>query len=1072
MKEKLHRFCLSTKILKSYFNKNYLLYICFLSLPTLVFSQVSSQADFIYSFNKKNSHSALALTQRVNALFNNEKNASFDFNQKEIRTEKRDVKGFTPNLASRSLPSGSLEQSDVSSLLTSFNTDFNTSGVCADETEWLVPITVGTVPANIGAISLVLDYDATIMTYDVIHSAHPALNIVNILTSDNNGKLSISWANSSGAAISNSTMMTLKFVPIGAAIDFSGFIGSTVAFSWDQSATGNCELADNTGNILSPIFNNQLAAPIHQAATTTLSNSTTNNAICIGNNINFTANGGVLYEFFVNNVSQGTPTSTNTFSINTLVDQDTVKVIATNVNGCSATDEVVITVANSLLVPTLILNDADSIICSEDVVEFTASGGASYEFFINNISQGTPNSNAVFNANTLTNGDIITVEATNIGGCSGVSAGIPITVKQLPNIGLSSDATANSICPNVNVNFTASGGVLYEFFINNNSQGTPNTTPTFASNTLLNGDSVTVIGTGNNACSDMTLIEMTVFALPNIGITTVNSTICDTDNAIFTATNGVSYEFFINNTSQGASSTNTTFSSNTLINGDIIKVVGIDANTCINTSSDITMTVNPLPSTTLTSDDLDSRVCQGEVVNFAASGADDYIFYLNNIQQNTLSTYIHTSNNDGDVISVIGTNVSTGCSQAGNTAFTLDVDPCYDVSGELRYKSAIETAMGNVVITVTGPGTNKMVTTSITDGSFIIPDLFDAETYTFSYATTKSHGGINITDALLVLFESVGLNYLVGLNERAGDVNDNNILTSADAFYIYYRHVFPALISFPAGDWIFQDGVVTPNGGNITGLKLYALAMGDVNASYNPDPAESEIPKVNIIENGKMTANEGERMLIPISIEQAGVINAMSLSMYFPSSSMTIHDVIFDNDTTVLFSAYNNELRVGWLSLDSRILSKDDVLFYIDATIHDIEAYQLATLSASASSEFADDIGSVLPQVILSIPQISERLTNTSTIEANVMNVRSFPNPFTDQITIEYDLSSFSDVQVELFNSLGQSIEILKNEIQPKGKHQIIWKAKDAPAGVYYYRITMKEGNNSYQTTKQIILIK
>jgi hypothetical protein len=79
-------------------------------------------------------------------------------------------------------------------------------------------------------------------------------------------------------------------------------------------------------------------------------------------------------------------------------------------------------------------------------VTFTATGGTTYEFFVDGTSQGAASSTATFTSSTLTDGQVVTVEVTNANNCSATSSGITMTVNALPTPGISSNATSNTIC--------------------------------------------------------------------------------------------------------------------------------------------------------------------------------------------------------------------------------------------------------------------------------------------------------------------------------------------------------------------------------------------------------------------------------------------------------------------------------------------------------------------------------------------------------------------------------------------------------------------------------------------------
>lgn len=68
--------------------------------------------------------------------------------------------------------------------------------------------------------------------------------------------------------------------------------------------------------------------------------------------------------------------------------------------------------------------------------------------------------------------------------------------------------------------------------------------------------------------------------------------------------------------------------------------------------------------------------------------------------------------------------------------------------------------------------------------------------------------------------------------------------------------------------------------------------------------------------------------------------------------------------------------------------------------------------------------------------------------------LRNFPNPFTGQTTIEYNLPSDSQVTLTITDLTGKRIAVLVNhEQQDKGIHTATFDASPYPIGTYYYTI-------------------
>lgn len=85
---------------------------------------------------------------------------------------------------------------------------------------------------------------------------------------------------------------------------------------------------------------------------------------------------------------------------------------------------------------------------------------------------------------------------------------------------------------------------------------------------------------------------------------------------------------------------------------------------------------------------------------------------------------------------------------------------------------------------------------------------------------------------------------------------------------------------------------------------------------------------------------------------------------------------------------------------------------------------------------------------------------------------QNHPNPFNPQTRIKYELAKTSDVDLNIYNVIGQKIKTLANETQTPGNHQVIWNCLTddglhAPNGVYLYRL---RAGDFIQTRKMILL--
>jgi len=86
---------------------------------------------------------------------------------------------------------------------------------------------------------------------------------------------------------------------------------------------------------------------------------------------------------------------------------------------------------------------------------------------------------------------------------------------------------------------------------------------------------------------------------------------------------------------------------------------------------------------------------------------------------------------------------------------------------------------------------------------------------------------------------------------------------------------------------------------------------------------------------------------------------------------------------------------------------------------------------------------------------------------------QNYPNPFNPTTEIVYELPKSAEVELTIYNSLGQKVAEIVNEKQEAGKYQATWDGLDlfgnrVSSGVYFYRINAGE----FQATKKMMFIK
>lgn len=81
---------------------------------------------------------------------------------------------------------------------------------------------------------------------------------------------------------------------------------------------------------------------------------------------------------------------------------------------------------------------------------------------------------------------------------------------------------------------------------------------------------------------------------------------------------------------------------------------------------------------------------------------------------------------------------------------------------------------------------------------------------------------------------------------------------------------------------------------------------------------------------------------------------------------------------------------------------------------------------------------------------------------------QNYPNPFNPNTVISYTLPADGLVSLKVFNTLGQQVSELINNVQNAGGHTVEFNAQNLSSGIYYYKLE----SNGFVDTKKMILVK
>jgi len=129
---------------------------------------------------------------------------------------------------------------------------------------------------------------------------------------------------------------------------------------------------------------------------------------------------------------------------------------------------------------------------------------------------------------------------------------------------------------------------------------------------------------------------------------------------------------------------------------------------------------------------------------------------------------------------------------------------------------------------------------------------------------------------------------------------------------------------------------------------------------------------------------------------------------------------------------------------------------FVDENISGLLRYRLKQIDYDGSFSFSDIVE------VQSLLNLSFELA------------QNYPNPFNPITNISYTLPKDSRVTLTIYNTLGEAVETLVNEMQAANRYEAVWNATTLPSGVYFYRLqalpTGRQAGNFVETKKMVLM--
>lgn len=432
-----------------------------------------------------------------------------------------------------------------------------------------------------------------------------------------------------------------------------------------------------------------------------LSVSAVPQSVCAGGTSTLTASGATSYTWNGGGVGSSTVVTTGA--------PTTYTVIGSNSAGCQDTQTVAVNV-NPFL--SLAISASPTGVCAGGASTLTASGASSYTWSAN--AGGGSAATAVVTPPSTT---VYTVTGAS-GSCIATQT---VSVPIVTSITVSVFPTTATVCAGSTTTLTASGASSYTW-----SQGGV-TTPSIAV-TPFTTSIYTVTG-ASGTCTSTQTVGVIAYAVPSISVTANPSSICTGGaTSTLTATGASSYTWSAN---AGSVTTQTA-----LVNPPSTTVYTVTGSNGTCTSMK-TVTVNIIPSLSITATANPTSICAGGSSTLTANGAATYTWSANAGNVNTQTVAVNPTVNT--TYTVMGSSGQCVSSQIVN----VTIVPSITVTAAASPPSVC--AGASSTLTANGASTYTWSAGGVTTQSVVVSPLSNS-----IYTVSASSGGCSASQTVAV----------------------------------------------------------------------------------------------------------------------------------------------------------------------------------------------------------------------------------------------------------------------------------------------------------------------------------
>jgi len=453
-------------------------------------------------------------------------------------------------------------------------------------------------------------------------------------------------------------------------------------------------------------------------------------------------------------------------------------------------------------------------------------------------------------------------------------------------------------------------------------------------------------------------------------------------------------------------------------------------------------------------------------------------------------TYNSTSGCSGPCVTVTVTVNLGGHNISGKTRYLNKATAGNPAPALPTYNAAIYNINKVIAVLKNYPaGTEVARDTSNAAGGYQFSNIPNGN-YILSYDkyvadTMQSANDISAVDVALLKY-LIGFDTLVNpsrsfslKHKKAANVDNSSVINAVDIARIKAKIGAPynPASNFPKGNWVAFDTLITMAGADLN-IVLKTVNYGDYDASstkYRDSTATwgtSKSVQDNIIAYSEeaITTNNAGYFAIPLRISnKMNELSALGLELSYPDNDYelvsafmprtvkkdgmakinpTLEEIIA-NDKDLMVTDYEGIIRVVFATTNHfDVAANDELITFVFRPLRSMDA-GVVNFTLNGTGVIADQYGVENEDAFLIMPKVYVQGNNS---EAG-FEFTGYPNPFSGNAILTYTLPENGNVNIRVYNAIGDLVKELINEPQTNGKHSVEFFAETLPAGMYTFKL-------------------